>query len=78
MTKPSRMALLGFSFMAVLVLALTAAPGRADDEGSILKKLTNVSQVASTIPENGDINPYGIALVPRSVGNLGGAEPEFC
>lgn len=70
MTKPSRIALLGFSFAVVMALALTAAPGRADDEGSILKKLTKVSQVASTVPGNGDINPYGIVLVPRSVGNL--------
>jgi hypothetical protein len=68
--KHSRIALLIFSFAVVLALALTAAPGRADDEGSILKKLTNVSQVASTVPGNGDINPYGIVVVPRSVGNL--------
>ena len=70
MTKPSRVALLGFFLAVTLALALTAAPGRADDEGSILKKLTNVSVISNTIPGNGDVNPYGIVLVQRSVGNL--------
>jgi len=32
--------------------------------------LTHVSQVASTIPANGDVNPYGTAIVPESHGNL--------
>jgi len=26
--------------------------------------------LASTVPANGDINPYGVAVVPRTVGNL--------
>lgn len=30
----------------------------------------NISVVASTVPANGDANPYGIALVPRSTGSL--------
>lgn len=29
-----------------------------------------ISVVASTIPANGDVNPYGIVLVPRSTGSL--------
>jgi hypothetical protein len=32
--------------------------------------LTQVKTVASTVPSNGDINPYGIALVPTSTGKL--------
>jgi hypothetical protein len=28
-----------------------------------------VSQIASTVPANGDVNPYGVAVVPRSIGN---------
>jgi hypothetical protein len=31
---------------------------------------TGISVVASTIPANGDVNPYGIVLVPRSTGSL--------
>jgi len=26
--------------------------------------------IASTVPKNGDVNPYGVAVVPRSTGNL--------
>ncbi len=32
--------------------------------------LTNVSTIASTVPANGDVNPYGIARVPKSNGSL--------
>ncbi len=35
-----------------------------------LAKFTSVSKVASTVPANGDINPYGIVFVPTSVGKL--------
>jgi hypothetical protein len=35
-----------------------------------LSKLTSVSKVASTVPANGDINPYGIVSVPESIGKL--------
>src|SRR5450759_39230 len=31
-----------------------------------LTSLTTVSTVASTVPGNGDVNPYGVAVVPRS------------
>jgi sugar lactone lactonase YvrE len=31
---------------------------------------TTVTTLASTIPENGDLNPYGVAVVPRSSGGL--------
>jgi hypothetical protein len=32
--------------------------------------LNTVTQLASTVPANGDVNPYGVAVVPRSTGNL--------
>jgi hypothetical protein len=34
------------------------------------KHSNNISVVASTVPANGDVNPYGIARVPRSTGSL--------
>ena len=33
-------------------------------------RIATVSTVASTVPANGDLNPYGTALVDRSVGDL--------
>jgi predicted lipoprotein with Yx(FWY)xxD motif len=35
-----------------------------------LANLDTVSKIASTVPANGDINPYGIVTVPTSVGKL--------
>ncbi len=31
---------------------------------------TTLKAVSSTVPSNGDVNPYGVAVVPRSMGNL--------
>jgi hypothetical protein len=35
-----------------------------------LSQLTKVSTLTSTVPANGDVNPYGIVMVPSSVGKL--------
>jgi hypothetical protein len=35
-----------------------------------LNKLHSLSQVASTVPANGDVNPYGVAVVQTSAGRL--------
>lgn len=35
-----------------------------------LSQLHSVSQIASTVPANGDVNPYGVAVVPASAGRL--------
>ncbi len=32
--------------------------------------LNTVTTLASTVPKNGDVNPYGVAVVPRSTGKL--------
>jgi len=42
----------------------------ADDHRPFLERFDTVSLVASTVPANGDINPYGIVVVPRSEGLL--------
>jgi hypothetical protein len=52
--------------VALLVAACGAssfAQGKVHAPGS-------TSVVTSTIPANGDVNPYGVALVPRSTGSL--------
>src|SRR5258708_38319023 len=33
--------------------------------------LPHVPTLASTVPANGDVNPYGVAVVPRGTGHLG-------
>jgi len=52
--------------LALLALAL---PARAGDE-AFLQRFPSIVTLASTVPANGDVNPYGIAVVPRSVGAL--------
>jgi hypothetical protein len=53
------------------VAAFAAGPyARADDEEVILDRLRSISTVASTVPANGDVNPYGVALVPQTQGRL--------
>jgi hypothetical protein len=44
----------------------TAAPQSA----AFLGQLHGLTQVASTVPGNGDVNPYGVAVVPASGGRL--------
>lgn len=40
------------------------------DAASFVGSLNNVTRVASTVPANGDVNPYGVAVIPRSKGAL--------
>jgi hypothetical protein len=54
-----------FCTAAALVFAV---PGRADDEhhDAILGELpASAHAVVSTVPANGDVNPYGVAFVPH-------------
>jgi predicted lipoprotein with Yx(FWY)xxD motif len=50
----------------------TTAPAATSSASSapFLANLKAVSKVASTVPANGDINPYGIVTVPTSTGKL--------
>ena len=50
--------------------ALTATVAAGSARTSFLAPLRKVSTIASTVPTSGDVNPYGIALVQTSVGNL--------
>ncbi len=52
-----------------LVLS-AASPSSGALDRAILARLTSIRTFASTVPGNGDVNPYGVALVKRSVGKL--------
>jgi len=47
-----------------------AAPASAAAAGPFIDGLHTVSTLGSTVPANGDVNPYGIVTVPRSSGRL--------
>lgn len=59
-----------FVSLAAIALVGGAATAFGDDSSSILKKLQNINVITSTVPSNGDINPYGIVEVQRSMGHL--------
>ncbi len=64
--------LLGIGFVATVAMVASfagAAPAGAAP-GSFLSHFSTVSTVASTVPANGDVNPYGVATVPLSTGAL--------
>jgi hypothetical protein len=54
----------------LVVLSVSAVPLIADGDGSILNKLKTIKTISPTVPANGDINPYGLVRVPRTIGNL--------
>jgi hypothetical protein len=77
--KPSVFA---FASAGLAVVALAAMSGSAASAAStrpahlsstptaFLSSLRTVSTIGSTVPSNGDVNPYGLAVVPTSIGLL--------
>jgi hypothetical protein len=45
-------------------------PASSPQPTAFLGELHGLTQVASTVPGNGDVNPYGVAVVPASAGRL--------
>jgi hypothetical protein len=56
----------------MLAASASAAPNASASFTShaFIGPLHHTKVIASTIPANGDVNPYGVAVVPRSTGNL--------
>jgi hypothetical protein len=76
---PAIPAIAAAALVAALSLVLAACGSSSSQQhlaaarhqvSPFLDKLHSVSQVASTVPANGDVNPYGIAVVPASAGRL--------
>jgi hypothetical protein len=53
-----------------IVCAMLVAPLMADNSQPFLAHLNNNQMETSTVPGNGDVNPYGVAVVPATKGNL--------
>lgn len=60
------------SFLLLAFLAVwNGLAGMVDATNSpILSRFSTISSIALTIPATGDVNPYGVARVKHSVGNL--------
>ena len=60
-----------FAGLALAASTMTAAQAStATASGGHGPVDTTISTVATTVPANGDVNPYGVAVVPASVGAL--------
>jgi hypothetical protein len=55
---------------ALLACVLLAPAGVLAFDHPFIGGLTTITPLGSTVPSNGDQNPYGIVTVPRSVGSL--------
>jgi hypothetical protein len=58
------------SALLALSAVISSSPSVANDEHLLLPPLKTISTIASTVPGNGDINPYGMAQVKHTTGNL--------
>src|SRR5260370_27686458 len=73
MRFPRKFTLTAVGMAAVTGAALTAtasalaAPGA---HSAFIGRFHHTSKVASTVPRNGDVNPYGVVVVRRSQGRL--------
>jgi hypothetical protein len=56
--------------LLALSAVVSSSPSVANDEHLLLPPLKTISTLASTVPGNGDINPYGMAQVKHTTGNL--------
>jgi hypothetical protein len=48
---------------------LVAGSASAQGFGAFVGPLHHTSTIASTVPGNGDLNPYGVAVIPRTTGD---------
>jgi len=74
-SRTTRLWLMTLLGTAVTLTALGAAVAsasatRKQSDLPFLKTLGQPRQVSSTVPLNGDVNPYGVAIVPDTIGTL--------
>jgi hypothetical protein len=68
MTKRLEFRSLPFGLSALVIASLLTATGTTLAAPS--ERPGKITQLASTVPANGDLNPYGVVVVPATVGNL--------
>ena len=58
------------SALLIFLFILSALPAGAVSGGAYIAPFNTVTEIASTVPANGDVNPYGVAVIPHSTGSL--------
>lgn len=69
LARAARMAAPALCAAILIGLMLLPSAGQAFDR-PFIGRFSTVTQVGSTVPSNGDVNPYGIVNVRKSVGSL--------
>jgi len=59
---------------ATALFAAVAPAAQAGTQGSFIGGFHKLTTIGSTVPANGDVNPYGMALVRKSEGSLVGGD----
>ena len=55
-------------FVSIVTALLMIVPTLVQASGgSFIGQFHTISTLVSTVPKNGDVNPYGTVVVPRSV-----------
>ena len=72
MSVPNRIAMASAALASTAAAAVFAvAPmAQASTPGSFIGGFHTLSTIGSTVPANGDVNPYGVAVVSQSTGSL--------
>ena len=68
--KRATLAVVATAAAAVVGGGLVAGPALASGHNSFIGRFPTNSQGPSTVPANGDVNPYGVAVVKQSAGML--------
>jgi hypothetical protein len=74
--KTTRRCAVGLAAIVTTTASLLAGTGLAAGAANaasfpaFVGPLHHVTTLASTVPSNGDVNPYGVAVIPRSTGHL--------
>jgi hypothetical protein len=72
--KPTRRSAATIAAIVTATAGLLAGTGilatSASANTAFIGPLNQTKVIASTVPQNGDVNPYGVAVVPHSTGNL--------
>jgi hypothetical protein len=70
MKSTRRFAVVVATVVAAVAGGALATAAQAAPNPTFIGPLHHTRVVASTVPANGDVNPYGVAVVPRSTGDL--------
>lgn len=69
LSRPLVFLLSGIAICGIALFALVPTLAQASGS-SFLQQFHTISTLSSTIPANGDVNPYGTFVIPRSQGKL--------